>query len=298
MVPRRSIMYPLLEELGALSPPATPIRRRSSISRVAELADAADNESKHLQHRVEKNQPQAEKQKSLSLGLVPKMSSPQIADAVSRCLKLFLENKINIKNAFSLEVIDFMTCMIMKRDDNMSNVQVASMSLDVCTKIYGYRVDGVHTDVLKMIGASDKQEKDGRWENRVGTKNSDAGDGNDVDGEPTRKAKKKKKFKQRILANAKSLRAPLKLISPALMMIGKSDVQNTDMPYQAILPVHANSDLYLHPYVDIILDMANPNAEVNNAPVDSRGLATWTCVHRSRTSSSSVGLRRRSRISL
>lgn len=53
-------------------------------------------------------------------------------------------------------------------------------------------------------------------------------------------------------------------------MIDESDSQTTDKLYQAVLPVHANSDLYLHPYGDVILDTVNSDleADLNNAPVD------------------------------
>lgn len=276
MAVRHSIMHPRLEELGALSPASSPLRRRSSIVRVTEPTDTAENddESERLQRRLKKNQPQAgepEKRRSLGLGFVSQMSNPQIADGVSHCIKLSAENKINVKNAFSLEMIDFMTYMIKKSDGNMSNLQVASTSLDVSTKIYGFRVDGVHTDILKMIGGLDKQEKrDSRQDNAGGTEDMDDGGDKDVEGEPTQRAKKKKKSKHKILASTESLRAPLDIINPASMMFGESDSQTTDMLYQAILPLHATSDLYLHPYDDVILDTVNPEVEapVNNALVN------------------------------
>lgn len=60
--------------------------------------------------------------------------------------------KINMKNAFNLQLIDCMSEMLRKKDPEMNNFQAASCTLDASTKIYAYRVDCVHIDTLKMAG--------------------------------------------------------------------------------------------------------------------------------------------------
>ena len=64
-----------------------------------------------------------------------------MADHYSNCIKLSAENKISTKNAFSLQLIDYMATMIKQKESNMSNFQVAAGTLDASTKIYAYRYE-------------------------------------------------------------------------------------------------------------------------------------------------------------
>lgn len=142
-----------------------------------------DDETDRLQHRLHKNQPrvsEAEKRSFFGLGFRSKMSDPRIADDVSNCIRLCAEDKINAKNAFSLKIIDFMSHMM--KEGDMINLPVASTLLDVSTRIYGFRVDRVLADTLRMIGSWDKQEKlNGRLDSAIGEENSDHDCNNDVE---------------------------------------------------------------------------------------------------------------------
>lgn len=96
--------------------------------------------------------------------------------------------------------------MIKKQNGNMNNLQVASTSLDVTPKIYGFRMDVVNMNTPKMIGVMGKQEKrNSKRDSGTDTENFNAGGNNDVAGEPSPRAKKKRKSKQKILATAESL---------------------------------------------------------------------------------------------
>ena len=48
----------------------------------------------------------------------------QLADHYANCMKLSAENKINVKNAFSLGLIDYMAEMVRKKAPGMDNFQV------------------------------------------------------------------------------------------------------------------------------------------------------------------------------
>ena len=105
-------------------------------------------------------------------------SAAQLAEHYSNCMKLSAENKINTKNAFHLQLIDYMSEMMRnKKTSEMDNFQAASCALDASAKIYAYRVDSVHSDTLKLAGGVGKtaqeQEEQDKAKN-VGETNDDA----------------------------------------------------------------------------------------------------------------------------
>ncbi|KAB7496436.1 Condensin complex subunit 2 [Armadillidium nasatum] len=87
-----------------------------------------------------------------SLGTFTGLTNQQLTEHYAKCIQLSAENKINVKNAFNLQLIDYMTELLKRKDSDMNNFQMASCTLDASTKIYSCRVDSVHTDTLKMAG--------------------------------------------------------------------------------------------------------------------------------------------------
>jgi len=69
-------------------------------------------------------------------------------------------NKINAKNAFDINVdfIESLSNMLNKNEE--SAWQKASASLDVSAKIYGYRVDSVHSETFKFLGGLNRNKKE------------------------------------------------------------------------------------------------------------------------------------------
>ncbi|XP_076178781.1 condensin complex subunit 2 [Ptiloglossa arizonensis] len=189
------------------------------------------------------------KRQSLELSVSAQISSLEMRNRICECIKLNTENKINIKNAFSLEMIDFMTFMIKKQDADMSSLQVASTSLDVSTKIYGYRVDGIHTEIMNLAGGLDKQES----ETPTDSCHENTNDMQGNDSEKTKKTKRRRN-KRKILSSVDSLKGTVEILKPSLWMLENEDSQTTDTLYQVILPIHANSKFYLHLYKDVIVD--------------------------------------------
>ncbi|XP_014468044.1 PREDICTED: condensin complex subunit 2 [Dinoponera quadriceps] len=197
------------------------------------------------------------KRHSLGLTFLANVPASQMAESINQCIKLSTENKINVKNAFSLEMIDFMTYMIKKQDNNMSNLQVASTSLDVSSKIYGFRVDSVHTEILKIVGGLDKQE-DAEQDQQSGEMLQD----NTQDATEVAKKKKKKRVRQKICSTVEALRGNIEIVKPS-MMIGEGDLHTSDMLYQAMLPNHASSGFYHHLYNDVLVDVVEEECNVD-----------------------------------
>lgn len=275
MEARKSIVNKKLESVVHQHSPtsSSPLRRKSVSFQnpSSTVLSVNDDEAERLARRREiltstplsANTP-TNKRHSLGLGFLANIPAPQMVESISQCIKLNAENKINVKNAFSLEMIDFMTYMIKKQDANMSNLQVASTSLDVSTKIYGFRVDSVHTEILKIVGGLDKQAVDDMKQN-AGEHREDV---EDAEANIVQKKKKKKKAKQKIFATVESLRGNIEIQKPMSMMIGEGDLQTSDMLYQATLPHHANSGFYLHLYNDVLVDVAeNKSDSQNNSDV-------------------------------
>jgi len=243
---------------------STSLRRKSIVQiLLTNILSENDNEAKCIAHEIfttSTSQSTSNNQR-YSQGLESLTNIPiQIAENINQCIKLSAKNKINIKNAFNLEMIDFMMYMIKKQDANISNLQVASISLDVSTKIYGYRVDNVYTEILKMVDGLDKQITDDMEQNseeREKTVQKDA------------KArivmkKKKKKTIKKILSTVEALRDKIEIAKPRLTTTGERDVQTSDMLYQATLPNHANSGFYQHPYNDVFIDVLEDTFKLRN----------------------------------
>lgn len=201
-----------------------------------------------------------EKRQSLGLSSLAQMPEPKMTELISQYIKLSTENKINLKNAFSLEMIDFMTYMVTKRNSEITNLQMASTSLDVCAKIYGYRVDGIYIDILKMAGALDKQKEDNLTDMEVAESNNSEEQEQEVDSQTK---KKKKKGKQKIVSTEDALNGSIETMLPSRMAIGKGDLCSSDMLYQIVLPHLANSGFYHNTCNDIILDQLNETNEDN-----------------------------------
>ncbi|XP_063848247.1 condensin complex subunit 2-like [Scylla paramamosain] len=133
-----------------------------------------------------------------SISIVSGLTNQQLTEHYSKCIQLSTENKINVNNAFKLQLIDYMSEMLHRRDSEMENFQVASCTLDASAKIYAYRVDSVHTDALKMAGGLGSSK---------GEKSKEAGEEMDCQDENEgRKEKKKKKRKKVIIeSNMKNI---------------------------------------------------------------------------------------------
>ena len=59
-----------------------------------------------------------------SIGGISGLTMAQLAEHYHNCIKLSSENKISTKNAFNLQLIDYMATMIKRKESDMNNFQV------------------------------------------------------------------------------------------------------------------------------------------------------------------------------
>ena len=76
-----------------------------------------------------------------------------------KAIELMRFNKIKMKNAFDINV-DFIESLsnILNKNEEAA-WQKASASLDVSAKVYGYRVDSVHSETYKFLGGLNRNKK-------------------------------------------------------------------------------------------------------------------------------------------
>ncbi|KAG7172780.1 Condensin complex subunit 2-like [Homarus americanus] len=125
-----------------------------------------------------------------SVNAVAGLTNQQLTEHYSKCIQLSTENKISVKNAFNLQLIDYMSEMLQRKDSDMNNFQVASCTLDASAKIYAYRVDSIHTDTLKIAGGL------GRTQGKE--KNKENGEDDHIEG-ATVGDKKRRKVKRKVI---------------------------------------------------------------------------------------------------
>lgn len=156
--------------------------------------------------------------------VVERRTAAELQNIYSNCIKLSQNNKITVKNAFQLKLIDHMLTLLKASDE--PNFKLATATLDAGTKIYINRVDCVYSDAQKVANNllqamankksgkinenDDDQDMDGDDEDQLNGENGDDGNHPDVDNPEGRKKKKpivKKKRSGKTLASAESLKA-------------------------------------------------------------------------------------------
>ena len=80
-------------------------------------------------------------------------------EKADKAIELMRYNKINAKNAFDINVdfIESLSNILNKNEE--SAWQKASASLDVSAKVYGYRVDSVHSETFQFLGGLNRNKK-------------------------------------------------------------------------------------------------------------------------------------------
>ena len=99
-------------------------------------------------------------------------------EQAEKAIELIQYNKINAKNSFDINVgfIEDIAKLLNNKEE--SSWQKASASLDASAKIYGYRVDSVHSETFKFLGGLNRNEKKDK-------------ENEDVDGEEKNQKEKK-----------------------------------------------------------------------------------------------------------
>lgn len=72
------------------------------------------------------------------------------SETLKKCLEIYNGNKLSKDNAWSLSLIDTLSTLMDKHHKSLNNFKVAGSSLEASSKVYGLRVDSIHTDVMRM----------------------------------------------------------------------------------------------------------------------------------------------------
>ncbi|KAH9555802.1 hypothetical protein CY35_08G136100 [Sphagnum magellanicum] len=82
------------------------------------------------------------------------LSRDRILELHNNCIKLAAENKITQRNTWDLKLIDHLSTLVKggHDDEDQTNFQKASCTLEAGVKIYSTRVDSVHTEAYKVLG--------------------------------------------------------------------------------------------------------------------------------------------------
>ncbi|KAK6639671.1 hypothetical protein RUM43_007944 [Polyplax serrata] len=192
--------------MQASTPINSPMRKKHSlVQRFVHIDETlGDIESEIQSRRQEAINKSTESRRRLStVPLLAGYTATQLTQHCKDVIKLSTENKINCKNAFNFWLIDVMAAMAKKNDSEINkNFQVASCTLDASVKIYGYRVDAIHTDAVKMAGGFFSKEV------QTPDDENDGNEGENENGEEaTAKVKTKKKKKKLTVVRPETLNA-------------------------------------------------------------------------------------------
>ncbi|XP_037448297.1 condensin complex subunit 2-like [Triticum dicoccoides] len=149
------------------------------------------------------------RRRSLAASLAPKTPHPdllnrdEVMDLFHNCIKLASENKINQKNTWELGLIDHLSEIILagEEEDDETNFQKASCTLEAGVKIYSLRVDSVHSEAYKVLGGINRA---GRGEE------ADLGEG---DAEPAQEEGVNKKDVDRRISPASTLESSFEALN-------------------------------------------------------------------------------------
>lgn len=89
---------------------------------------------------------------------IRKLTPDQLEDLFKNCIKLSSENKINAKNTWNLNLIDYIDEVI-ENNIEEKKFQLASCTLDASMKIYSSRVDSVFSETFKVLGGLNRAEE-------------------------------------------------------------------------------------------------------------------------------------------
>uniref|UniRef100_U5EZU8 Condensin complex subunit 2 n=1 Tax=Corethrella appendiculata TaxID=1370023 RepID=U5EZU8_9DIPT len=176
---------------------------------------------------------------------------------IKMCLKLFSDNKLSKDNAWSVSIIDTFAKLVARHSNTLQNFQVAGSTLEASAKVYGLRVDSVHTDVMRMCSELTRQSARAMDNNAEVDDDDDDRGGGDLDsgtaaegGEgsdmnktkaPVKKQKRVRKHVSQITKNKESINAPLETIpftDPFFAKLNSvvGDVNSSNRLMQNIIP--------------------------------------------------------------
>lgn len=210
------------------APAASPLRRKSLAARTPVRTNTLpiqDNEAELLaRRRRESTLITADNRRhSFGVSYISQLNNDQLQKKCLECVQLNIDNKISMKNAFSVPAIDMLTYFV--KENSNPDLQIASSTLDVSSKVYGLRVDKVYMEVNKMcsnmgqknIGNEDMEEPVNGEEQDEENRN------------PDQVQKKKKRLRRtNVFSTVEALRGNVETISLESLISAQDDPQTSD----------------------------------------------------------------------
>jgi hypothetical protein len=95
-----------------------------------------------------------------------KLTAEGLDELCANALQLVTDNKVNMKNAFDVELIEHIGELMQRYESGGEvNFHRAAGTLDASARIYAYRVDQVHSDAFKVKGSITQLNEDEKAEN-------------------------------------------------------------------------------------------------------------------------------------
>lgn len=186
---RRDALVPMLAPNAGPTLAHTPGRRKSAVPAARLAADAAAHSSMPL----------------------ARMSDSELAEMYSTTIKLCQDNKINAKNTWSLNLIDYMGMLVRdgtggdedgeggaavaarQETAGDTNFQIAGVTLDAGVRIYCSRVDSVHSNAFKVLGALSRTAEPNSAGRAPDAGEEGVGEGSEGDGEEGGRSRRRRK---------------------------------------------------------------------------------------------------------
>uniref|UniRef100_A0A182MY38 Condensin complex subunit 2 n=1 Tax=Anopheles dirus TaxID=7168 RepID=A0A182MY38_9DIPT len=213
--------------------------------------------------RGEANDDEAERRSLRTVSTLNETSaSMNESDNIKLCLKLYSDNKMSKDNAWSLTIIDSFATLMARHSRALQSFQVAGSTLEASTKVYGLRVDSVHTDVMRMCSELTRQTAKAMNSNPVdqdeddgaaGSNQSMAEGGGDKENtanttanaqQPKARKKRTRKMVSTVTKSKDSINAPLETIpfmDPFFAKLNSvvGDVNSSSRLMQNIVPTRS-----------------------------------------------------------
>jgi hypothetical protein len=135
---------------------------------------------------------QKELRKSPSKAQKAAMSQPALSDMYDEVMKLSTANKINQKNTWGLQLIDYIED-VLQADRETMNFQRASCTLDASIQIYSSRVDAVYKETFQVLGGLSHSQNRPKSDDGDEDEGNDSGDPGNGDGTQEKEKKQRKK---------------------------------------------------------------------------------------------------------
>lgn len=154
--------------------------------------------------------------------------------------------RISAKNAWQLHVIDVIK-KIARNDTKINVLQVAGSSLDIGTKVYGLRVDDVHSKCLQLVNTISKNDERQAQLNDGNETNDRTMNPEERRANTRKKAKKLTADKKNIIdREGKTIFAPIKKIESVVFATKENiEVSATDNLFTNKLHIDPSSHKFM-----------------------------------------------------